>query len=114
MLIVLGASMALQPRGSRSWNSDWEEGASRQAVLLSSWKEDAGRREMHLVLRIVCAKLILEQSGAVCLLSGRVFLSEPRWLVDLNSLFVERLKCVKEIRWECVVLFLSITRMLSV
>lgn len=114
MLIVLGAPMALQPRGPRSWGSDWEEGASKQAVLLSSWKEDAGKREMHLVLGIVCAKQLLEQSGAICLLSGGVFLSEPPWLLDLNCLFVERLKCVKEIRWERVVLLLSITRMFSV
>lgn len=53
----------------------------------------------------VCAKQLLEQSGAVCLLSGGVFLSEPRWLLDLNCLFVERLKCVKEIRWESVGFF---------
>lgn len=69
---------------------------------------------MHLVLRIVCAKQLLEQSGAVCLLSGGAFLSEPRWLLELNCLFVERLKCVKEIRWESVVFCLSIARMLSV
>lgn len=90
-----------------------KEPADRQC-LLSSWKEYAGRRGMHLVLRTVCAKQLLEQSGAVYLLSGGVFLFEPRWLLDLNCLFVERLKCVKEIRWESVVLCLPITRILSV
>lgn len=68
-----------------------KEPADRQC-LLSSLKEDAGRREMHLVLRIVCAKRLLEKSGAVCLLSGGVFLSEPCWLLDLKCLFVETLK----------------------
>lgn len=92
-----------------------KEPAGRQC-LLSSWKEDAGRREMHLVLRSVCAKQLLKQRGAVCLLSWRVFLSEPCWLLDLNYLFVEWLKCMKEIRWVCVILFPSIIlwRMLSV
>lgn len=64
---------------------------------------------MHLVLRSVCAKQLLKQRGAVCLLSWGVFLSEPRCLLDLNYLFVEWLKYMKEIRWACVILFLSIT-----
>lgn len=63
---------------------------------------------MHLVLSGVCAKRLSEQRGAVCLLSGGAFLSEPHWFLDVNYSFVEWLKCMKEIRWGCVlVVFFS-------
>lgn len=67
---------------------------------------------MHLVLRCVCLKQLLEQRGVVCLLSGGALLSEPRWPSDVNCSFVEWLKCMKEIRWgggDGVFFFLSIT-----
>lgn len=54
---------------------------------------------------VSAAKELSEQRGAVCLLSGGAFLSEPCWLLDANYSFVEWLKCTKEIRWGCVVVF---------
>lgn len=96
------------PEAREAGVEDGKEPADRRC-LSSSWKEEAGRRGMHLVLRCVCAKQLSEQRGAVCLLSGGAFLSEPRWLLDANYSFVEWLKCMKEIRWGCVFFFLSIT-----
>lgn len=101
---LLGAPVAQQPRGPRSWcgglggRTQQTGGASRLP---------GKRRGMHLVLRCLCAKQLLEQRGAVCLLSGGTFLSEPHWLLDVNGLFVEWLKCMKEIRWRGGVCFSS-------
>lgn len=69
-----GGSRGTAALGLQKLCSDWEEGASTQAVPLVFLEEDAGSREMHLVLRSVCSKQLLEQSGAVFLLSGGVFL----------------------------------------
>lgn len=45
------------------WRTRRKEPAGRRC--LSSWKEEAGRRGMHLVLRCMCVKQLLEQRGAV-------------------------------------------------
>lgn len=114
-----GGSCPEAPRSWCGWRRGRKEPADRRC-LSSSWKEEAGRRGMHLVLRCVCVKQLLEQRGAVCLLSGGALLSEPRWLLDVNCSFAEWLKCMKEIRWgedgDGVFFFLSITlrRMFSV
>lgn len=63
----------------------------------------------------MCEKQLLEQRGAVHLLSGGALLSEPRWLLDVNCSSVEWLKCMKEVRLGAggdgngVFFFLSIT-----
>lgn len=106
-LTVLGAPMAQQRPQKLVWRTG-RKGTADRRCLSSSWKEEAGRRGMHLVLRCLCAKQLLEQRGAVYLLSGGAFLSDPHWLLNVNGSFVEWLKCMKEIRWGCVFFFPTI------